>query len=318
MPQDCAFVGLSGPSGAGKSTLMRCLAGLSERATVAGGWQQTIIGEGRTGLVFQDSLLFSHLSVKGNLDLAMEYAAKTRFTLDDVTRGCHCQHLLARMPHTLSGGEAQRVAIARAILNSPDMLLLDEPVSALDNSLKHEVLKYLSALAEKGMKIVMVSHDLHDIALYCDAMAWLENGCISSQGEVEQVLATLADTVASYEGQFSVLKGEVVNHLPAQNCYQIRVGEQVVYARKPVIQKNRATLTVDARDVSLDREHALASSIVNSLPCHIEAIHCSEDKKAMVTLRCNDVQLFAVISTLSLERLGFEVGEPVTARFKLR
>lgn len=313
-----SFLGVSGPSGAGKSTLMRCLAGLQDIAGVTGKWGNAAIGAVRTGLVFQDSLLFKHLSVKENLDLAIEYASQRCVSIDEVTTGCQCQHLLSRMPHTLSGGEAQRVAIARAILNGPEILLLDEPVSALDSGLKHAVLKYLASLAQGGLKLVMVSHDLRDIALYCDAMAWLEQGAITYQGRTDQVLAALTSSLPEYDTQFSVLKGEVVTHLTEQNCYEIRMGEHRVYAREPVIQGNEAIITVDARDVSLDREHALASSIVNSLPCCIESIDCGEDKKVRVTLRCGDFPFFALISSLSLERMRFEVGEMVTARFKLR
>ncbi|MEG3768586.1 ATP-binding cassette domain-containing protein, partial [Alteromonas sp. 14N.309.X.WAT.G.H12] len=296
LPEHTVFLGISGPSGAGKSTLMRCLAGLQDIARVSGTWGNTAIGAVRTGLVFQDSLLFEHLSVKDNLDLAIEYAMPPRFLIDEVTTGCQCQHLLSRMPHTLSGGEAQRVAIARAILNAPEILLLDEPVSALDSGLKHAVLQYLVSLAQGGLKLIMVSHDLRDIALYCDAMAWLERGKITYQGRTRQVLAALTSSLPEYDTQFSVLKGEVVTHLPEQNCYEIRVGEHRLYAREPVIQGNEATITVDARDVSLDREHALASSIVNSLPCCIESIDCGEDKKVRVTLRCGDFPFFALIS----------------------
>lgn len=317
-PASARFVGLSGPSGAGKSTLLRCLAGLSRAAKVNGQWDALRIARVRTGLVFQDSLLFPHLSVGQNLLLAADFAKQQTHHFDEVVLGCKCHHLMTRMPETLSGGEAQRVAIARAILNSPAILLLDEPVSALDDSLKHEVLKYLATLSRGGLKILMVSHDLRELALYTDYMAWMDAGTIVHQGPSDNVLAELTSQLPGFEQRFSVFTGKLEAHLEEQNCYAIRCEGQLIYGRFPVIDGNEAMLTIDARDISVDREAANASSIVNGLESVIEGISDSQDGQLMLTLKTGQTQIFALISQLSQERLHFKVGETVTARFKLR
>ena len=317
-PASARFIGLSGPSGAGKSTLLRCLAGLSGAASVSGQWDALRIGRVRTGLVFQDSLLFPHLSVGQNLLLAADFARQQTHHFDEVVLGCKCNHLLTRMPATLSGGEAQRVAIARAILNSPSILLLDEPVSALDDSLKHEVLKYLAKLSHDSLKILMVSHDLRELALYTDYMAWMDDGRIVQQGASDGVLAELTSRQSGFEQRFSVFKGKLEAHLKEQNCYAIRCEEQMLYARYPVIDGDDAMLTIDARDISVDREEANASSIVNGLTSEVVAISDSRDGQMMMTLKTGKTRIFALISQLSQERLQFRAGETVTARFKLR
>ncbi|MEQ5807476.1 ATP-binding cassette domain-containing protein [Alteromonas sp. NFXS44] len=318
LPATAQFIGLSGPSGAGKSTLLRCLAGLTGSAKVTGQWENSRIARVRTGLVFQDSLLFPHLSVGQNLLLAADFAKQQTYHFDEVVLGCKCNHLMTRMPDTLSGGEAQRVAIARAILNSPQILLLDEPVSALDDTLKHDVLKYLTKLARSGLKMLMVSHDLRELALYSEYMAWMEQGSIVHQGASNDVLAQLTPSMPNFEQQFSVLKGALKAHLPEQACYAIECEGHTLYARHPVVSKEQAMLTIDARDVSIDRQEANASSIVNALPCVIECVSESRGGQVMINLMCGRSRLFALISQLSQERLQFREGEAVTARFKLR
>ena len=318
LPEKANFVGMSGPSGAGKSSFLRCLAGLNKRATVDGQWGVKLAGDVRVGLVFQDSLLFPHLSVGQNLLLAADFARKQTYHFDEVVLGCQCNHLMTRMPDALSGGEAQRVAIARALLNSPDILLLDEPVSAMDSKLKHTVLRYLSSLAGKGLRVFMVSHDLRELALYCEHMTWLENGSIIQQGESGNVIAAITEETSEFEFPFSVLTGQLSRALDELACYEIHLENCLIYARHPHIEGNKATLTVDARDVSVDREATLSSSIVNSIPCSVELVSAPRDGQVMLTLKAGQQRLFAQISQLSQDRLGFTPGEMVTARFKLR
>ncbi|MBU3023188.1 ATP-binding cassette domain-containing protein [Aestuariibacter sp. A3R04] len=317
-PEQANFIGVSGPSGAGKSSLLRCLAGLNKKASVSGCWGGPLPGKARVGLVFQDSLLFPHLSVGQNLLLAADFARQQIYHFDEVVLGCQCSHLMTRMPDSLSGGEAQRVAIARALLNSPDILLLDEPVSAMDSKLKHSVLRYLSSLAAKGLRVLMVSHDLRELALYCEYMAWLERGAMIHQGRAGEVIAAITEEASEFEFPFSVLKGHLSATLSAHACYEISCEHYHIYARHPYIEGNNATLTVDARDVSIDREAALSSSIVNSIPCSVEHVSEPREGQVMVTLKAGHQRLFALISQLSQDRLGFTPGEAVTARFKLR
>ena len=126
LPQS-RFIGVTGPSGAGKSSLFRALAGVEKSASVQTPWTSQ-----KVGIVFQQPMLFPHTDVRGNLALAQRHASPNALSIDACLRGCYCDHLIDKPVQALSGGEAQRVAIARALVNGPDVLLLDESLSAID------------------------------------------------------------------------------------------------------------------------------------------------------------------------------------------
>ena len=160
---------LFGPSGSGKSTLLRMLAGLQDcDGEIRFGdqlWQTDDVTlppwQRPLGMMFQESTLFRHLSVRGNLD----YVVKRRGAagdLDSVVSQTRIEDLLGRSVETLSGGEAQRVALARALLAGPQLLLLDEPLSALDHGHKQELLKMISDIARQ-VPVIYVTHDLDEL-----------------------------------------------------------------------------------------------------------------------------------------------------------
>ena len=181
--------GISGPSGCGKSTLLALLAGLlrphsgsirfsdelladSERVFVPA-WKR------RFGLVFQDRQLFPHLSVRGNLLYGYRhlYPDERRFGLDAVSKLFEIEPLLERRPAQLSGGEPQRVALGRALLYSPRLLLLDEPLSALDERLKEQILPFLKRVKdETGIPMVYVTHASHEVEYLADRVLFMERG----------------------------------------------------------------------------------------------------------------------------------------------
>ncbi|QJR82345.1 ATP-binding cassette domain-containing protein [Alteromonas pelagimontana] len=312
------LLGLTGPSGAGKTTLLRCLAKLEANATVTGKWGDANLQQARVGMVFQQPALFPHLSVGQNLAFAADLACSPGFAIDDVSEGCSCSHLVNKMPAQISGGEAQRVAIARAILNSPDILLLDEPVSAMDQALKRKTLAYLRQLATDGLPMILVSHDLRDLTLFCDALLYMENGKIMQVGEPSQVLEGVINNNQMSEQWFSLLSGSVVQHHANYSCYEIECEDQKIYARHPVIDSGVAKITIDAREVSLDRQHRSESSIVNAFECEIGDINTLPDGQVLVRLERQQTTLYSLISQLSLEKMALERGETVTARFKMR
>jgi molybdate transport system ATP-binding protein len=179
------FTAVVGPSGAGKTTLLRCLAGLNRaRGFLAIGghiWQdeKKFLPTHRRplGYVFQEGNLFPHLSVAGNL----AYGAKRRDPkgngragLEDGRKVLGIGHLLDRRPDTLSGGERQRVALARALAANPELLLLDEPLAALDQDRKEEILPYLEGLRRFGRPIIYVSHARDEVERLADTVLRLE------------------------------------------------------------------------------------------------------------------------------------------------
>lgn len=169
---DARATGLCGDSGAGKSTLLALIAGLRrpDRGRIALDGE-TLVDTARRvwlpperrhiGLVFQDAQLFPHLDVRANLRYGhdLRAPAERHFTLDDIVSLLEIGHLLARRPRLLSGGEKQRVALGRALLQSPRLLLLDEPLAALDDSRKQQILPFLLRIRDDlGMPLLYVSH----------------------------------------------------------------------------------------------------------------------------------------------------------------
>lgn len=195
---------LYGPSGCGKTTVLRALAGLERAAgRVALGplvWQDDATGHfvpthrRELGYVIQEAALFPHLDVRRNLDYGLKRipAGGRRIALEQVIELLGIGHLLARRPATLSGGERQRVAIARALAVSPRLLLMDEPLAALDAARKAEVLPYLERLhRELALSIVYVSHAVDEVARLADHVVLMQAGRVVGEGALGETLARL-------------------------------------------------------------------------------------------------------------------------------
>jgi molybdate transport system ATP-binding protein len=193
---------LFGPSGAGKSTLLRTLAGLESGArglirVASSVWLDSRHGVDRpahrreVGYVFQDADLLPHLSVRGNLDYAQRRAVPGGDTnASKVVDALGLAGLLERMPASLSGGERRRVALARALLRSPRLLLLDEPLAALDEPVRHELLRLLATLpARHDMPILLVTHNLGESLSIADEAIWLSEGRVRLAGAAQEVFA---------------------------------------------------------------------------------------------------------------------------------
>ena len=178
------FIGVTGPSGAGKSSLFRALAGVEKSAKVQTPWTSQ-----KVGIVFQQPMLFPHTDVRGNLALAQRHASPNAMSIDACLRGCYCEHLIDKPVQALSGGEAQRVAIARALVNGPDVLLLDESLSAIDIFTRRKIYQFLNNLCVSGKLICLViSHDLDDLALFSDELVFIDQGRTELCGKTRDVL----------------------------------------------------------------------------------------------------------------------------------
>ena len=197
---------LFGPSGCGKTSVLRCMAGLQRlpgRLSVADEvWQDSARGKflpphrRPVGYVFQEASLFAHLSVRANLLYGASRAARSgrgeTLFFDDVVELLGLAPLLERAPRALSGGERQRVAVGRALLSRPALLLMDEPLAALDLNTKDEILPYLEALHESlAVPIIYVSHDVAEVARLADRIVVMSTGRIVDEGEVGDVLERL-------------------------------------------------------------------------------------------------------------------------------
>lgn len=210
------FIGVTGPSGAGKSSLFRALAGVEKSAKVVTPWESK-----KVGIVFQQPMLFPHTDVRGNLALAQRHARSDAMTIDACLRGCYCEHLIDKPIHALSGGEAQRVAIARALVNGPDVLLLDESLSAIDIFTRRKIYQFLKNLCVTGqLTCFVISHDLDDLALFSDELVLIDNGRTELCGKTRDVLTQVFEK-EGIATPSSVLEGFKVSMLSkASDCNQ--------------------------------------------------------------------------------------------------
>jgi len=309
---------LFGPSGAGKTTLLRLLTGLErpdEGAIVFRGrtWCDTARGiwlepqQRRAGLVFQDYALFPHLSVKANVGFANPEAASRmmeRFGLAG---------LAGRMPTGISGGEQQRVALARALAAEPELLLLDEPLSALDAAARLRMRRELRGmLAEAGVPAVVITHDRTEAIALGDWMAVMVEGRILETGPVRDVFARPASArVAEAVGVENILPAQITGR--AAGLLRLRVGGVVIECLDGG-ESGPVLASIRAEDVALTREPARASSQRNRLPGVARAIFI-EGPLARVELDCG-FPLVALVTAQSAAELALQPGEALAAVIK--
>jgi len=330
---------LFGPSGCGKTTLLRAMAGLERAAghlRVAGeAWQDDATGlfvpthQRPLGYVIQDAALFPHLDVRRNLNYGLARVAPParRIALDDVVELLGIGRLMERRPGTLSGGERQRVAIARALATSPRLLLLDEPLSALDAARKAEVLPYLEGLATAlALPVIYVSHALDEVARLADHLVLLEHGRVRAAGPLAETLARLDLPLARGEEAGVVLHGKVGARDEPWQLARLDVAGPgcALWARdqgQPIGTPVR--LRVLARDVSLAREPQTGTSIGNQLRGQVEAIADGEHPAlALVRVRVGTeggrpgVPLVARLTRRSAHALQLQPGMAVWAQVK--
>lgn len=321
---------LFGQSGSGKTTLLRCLAGL-ERAPegylAMGGdvWQDgaTFVPTHRRplGYVFQEASLFAHLNVRRNLEYGLRRAARDaqRVPLDNAIALLGIGHLLDRMPAHLSGGERQRVAIARALAVGPRILLMDEPLAALDLARKREILPYLERLHDElEIPVVYVSHSPEEVARLADHIVVMEAGRAVASGPLVDTLARVDLPVRLGEDAGVVLDGVLGHRDEAWQLARVDFSGGALWVREHGIPiGRRVRVRVLARDVSLALEHVDHTSIQNLLPATVEAI--GEDNHpalALVRVRVGESILLARLTRRSAAALGLAEGCAVWAQVK--
>ena len=196
---DGEFVAISGPSGSGKTTMLRLIAGLekAEKGKISVGDEYWLDSSQKlnlsprkrhVGMVFQDYALFPNMNVRKNLEYAVDKGASTNI-IDELVAIMELEEMLERYPATLSGGQQQRVALARALVRRPRILLLDEPLSALDASMRSRLQDYILKLHRRfELTTILVSHDFVEIFKMADRVITLDNGLVTSEGVPDEVL----------------------------------------------------------------------------------------------------------------------------------
>ncbi|WP_394183237.1 molybdenum ABC transporter ATP-binding protein [Marinomonas posidonica] len=322
---------LFGPSGSGKTTLLRCIAGLQPNIQghleYAGQtWQddQTFLPTHQRpiGFVFQDTSLFPHLTVQQNLHFAIKRAKqkKQRFDYQDVLSLMNLKPLLERYPNQISGGEAQRVAIARAMLSQPSILLMDEPLSALDNRLKQDILPYLEKVClATDIPILYVSHSLDEVSRLANHILVIEQGKLVESGKASDLLSQLDSSFANHQDASVLISGKVIEQNADWQLSTIRLGRQsIVFAQGDEVLGETVRLRIQARDVSLSLTHSDQSSILNRLSAVIDDLQQEANNPSMTQVRLliDDTPIVSRITSFSAQKLGLSIGMSVIAQIK--
>jgi molybdate transport system ATP-binding protein len=319
-----------GPSGCGKTTLLRLIAGLERDPqgylSVSGDvWQNghkfLPTHKRAVGYVFQEASLFPHLSVRGNLEFGYQRLrpGQRQVAFDEAVELLGLASLLERRPAGLSGGERQRAAIARTLLASPRLLLMDEPLTALDADSKADILPYLERLhGQLSIPMLYVSHTFDEIARLADHLVLLDKGRVRASGPFFELANRLDSPLADAADAQSVIEAEMTEYDEPFHLARLRFqgGEfAVVGAALPL--GSRVRVRVLARDVSLALERHANTSILNVLPAKVALIrdHQTGQVNVSLDLGCGTC-LLARITRKSAAALGIEPGKVVFAQIK--
>ena len=321
---------ISGPSGCGKTTLLRCMAGLerSPSGVMKIGdevWQDegifVPIHRRGIGLVFQESRLFPHLNVRANLEYGFRRTPPEQRSIfpGQVVDILGIGHLLDRHPQHLSGGEKQRVAIGRALLASPRLLLMDEPLAALDAARKNEVLPFFMRLRrELSVPIVYVSHSLTEVLQLVDTMVLLEAGKVLACGAVGEVFSHLelrGHIDRSMIG--AVLDTRIASHEPEYGLTILDfMGQSLSVPKQDIPVGQAMRLHILSQDVSIVLDPAsFRTSVLNILSAKVLEIGPIDGYSVDIKLDIGR-PILATITKKSLVKLGLRPGQEVFAHIK--
>ena len=323
---------LFGPSGSGKTSCLRAMAGLERLPNSffqVGDkvWQDESKGlfipanQREIGYVFQEASLFPHLNVQQNLEFGFNRLVKNKRKVkpDSVIELLEIGPLLSRPPAALSGGERQRVAIARALLRSPELLLMDEPLSALDRKLKSEILPYLEGLhRELSIPVVYVSHSPEEVVRLADHILMLEKGKLICSGRLKEIMiapsfASLFGDGAStlFEGRVTAQRDDLITEVDID-------GLTLRLTRRPLPIDFPIRCRIYASDVSLCTQAPYYTSMLNILSGQVLRINDGEQPgENLVTVELEKGhKLLAKISSYSVNQMQLKQGTPIWAQVK--
>jgi molybdate transport system ATP-binding protein len=327
---------LFGPSGCGKTTILRCVAGINRMAgRLAVGddlWQDDATGkflaphERSVGYVFQEASLFSHLSVRGNLlyghRRAVKHGTNEGIRFNDVVDLLGMGALLDRATGALSGGERQRVALGRALLSQPRLLLMDEPLAALDRMTKEDILPYFEALhATLSIPVLYVSHDISEIERLADRMVLLDAGRVIAAGPLSELLADSRLPIARRPKAATVLEARVGAFDPSDAITALDIdGETLLVPRRVGEPGTTRRVRIAASDVSLAASRPSLTSILNIVPVRVKEIEPLDEAQLNVVVtighRDGGRMLLVRVTRRARHALGFAPGQDMYAQIK--
>ncbi|MFA7060770.1 MAG: molybdenum ABC transporter ATP-binding protein [Pedobacter sp.] len=315
-------VGIFGPSGSGKSTLVNLIAGLQrpdsgiiqlDGETLYDARTSIAPEHRRIGLIFQHPHLFPHLSVKNNLLYGQKRCASDnrKVDFDSLIEVLQIHHLLDRGVNKLSGGEKQRVAIGRAVLSNPRLLLMDEPLSALDDSLRFQIIKHLKDVSETfHIPYLFISHSLMEMRLMADTVLVFENGTMTEQTSCEQLARNRMGQ--SPVGYINILNLANPRQVDGMVAYPWGDSELLVSACN---EQPGTSFELSSKDIILFKKHPEAISARNLLKCKIIDIFTSGNRVG-VELSSGENRLIAEVVHQAADDLGIASGSEIYAAIK--
>ncbi|MDO8608383.1 MAG: molybdenum ABC transporter ATP-binding protein [Phaeospirillum sp.] len=323
---------LYGRSGSGKTSVINMVAGLarpdSGRIEVDG---KVLFDSAagidlaperrRLGYVFQEHRLFPHLSVRGNLVFGRNRlpAAERGVDFDQVVEVLGIGSLLDRRPANLSGGEKQRVAIGRALLASPRILLMDEPLAALDSARKAELLPFIATLSRRfAIPILYVSHAMDEVLRLADTLALMDAGRVAVAGPLERLMAdpALRPLTGRYEAG-AVVSAIVASHDAAYGVSRLSfAGGTLLVSRNDFPVGAKVRVRIHARDIAIAIDPPERVSIRNVLPAVVSSVTPADSFLVDVVLSCGGAPLWVQITALAQAQLGLVPGMRVHALIK--
>ena len=318
---------LFGLSGSGKSSLINLVSGLidpdegvislNDRELFNSAENSCVpINQRNIGYVFQDARLFPHYTVNGNLRYGMKNTSKDEFNY--IVELLGIGHLLKRYPITLSGGEKQRVAIGRALLTDPEILLMDEPLSALDLPRKRELMNYLERLSKEiNIPILYVTHSLDELLRLAERVVLLTNGKVEAYDVLENIWESPLFLPWKQENeQSAVLSLPVFMHNPSYKMTALSIGDQNIWINQVEAQINeKVRICIHSSDVSISLNKVEQSSIRNILYGWVVKI-LELENRVDLKLDIGGKHLWASISKWSFHDLALQLGQLVYAQIK--
>ena len=319
-------IGIFGESGSGKSTLVSMVAGLLEPD------RGEIILDGdmlfsssrkinippqdrRIAMVFQQPALFPHLSVKNNLLYGFKRCDRQhrRITMEGLLDVLQIAPLLERGVNRLSGGEKQRVALGRAVLANPRLLLMDEPLSALDDTLRYQIIPYLRSVSEQfGIPYLFISHSLLEMQLMTDQVVVVDKGTVAPQIPVEQVARQrMGQSPAGYVNLCRIRRQGEKNGVPWYRWGAI----DLYISTQPSNDTDEAVFQLSSKDIILCKRHPEAISARNLLPCTVQKLF-DAGRKIGIELDCNGCILVAEVVPDAAQELAITIGSTIWAAIK--
>jgi len=319
---------LFGDSGSGKTTLLRCLMGLeSFDGEVFFSHQEWFSSEKfvktekrEIGAVFQEPRLFPHLNVKQNLKLAVAKVGKSPFTIASLAQQLGFEDLLKHRTSQLSGGQKQRIAIARALLSNPQVLVMDEPLSSLDEGSKKLLLPFIKRVSLQ-IPVIYVTHSIKELFYLSNNMILINDGKVEAIGEPQNLFLNSKLSLAKFAHEGLVLNVLAKEFYEEDGLVEVMLkgkveGQTLLISAEGTPKANKMQVRINSRDVIIALEPIEGSSLLNCLSAEVVSFSEKENQSMILTLKVDLQYIYARITSRSFNNLKLSVGSQVYAHIK--